>query len=275
MTYREVFIGHQPLTTEQKVTAIAHIVDIEKRDKIILDTLKAKNEFETLIYSSREWISNEGNQVYTTPDVIESYLSKLEQNESWLYEEGYNEKLEAYNKRIQDINSTLSEMKYRKIEHEKRQEMFMPAKLFLENSTAEVETLSSKFPWVDEAKFVHAKEIVANVSKWFYETYNKQEKLSLHENPVLKSDDIVRKMNTVINTFDRISKIPKPKNWAKKNENNKASNYSNATITNSTDDIIVQTFNVTDDQFKDWTINATQGNRSQNIQDDEYKKEDL
>ena len=277
MSYKEIFIGHQPLSIDQKITALAHIVDLERRDIEIISTLKAKNDLESLIYSSRDWISNPDYHVYSTPEVVEDYLKKLDQNENWLYEEGYNQKLEVYNEKIKDINSTISDIKYRVNEHRIRKDAYISLKIFLQNATGELPGLSEKFPWIQEEEISYVKDITLNATKWFKDAFSQQDKIPLNQDPILKSKEIYQKTSVVIESFKRLTLIPKPNDWdkIKREEKLKSSNVEqNITVTNSTDDILISTFNVTEEQMSNWTANATQGNKTKD-KEDEFIKEDL
>ena len=152
LKFKDVFVGHQPMSLEQKSQAIIHLAEFDKRDKVIIDTQKAKNEFEALIYSAREFALNEENQVYSTLANIEELLVKLEKDENWLYEEGYNEKFEVYLEKINSINSTISPIMYRKAEHHLREELILPAQQYLKNFTTQITSFSKQFPWVEDYK---------------------------------------------------------------------------------------------------------------------------
>lgn len=213
--YEEEFITHQPLTTEQKVNAAAHLVNLEKRDKLILDTMKAKNDYEALIYSSREWISEEDNQVYTTPETVEQFLKELSEGEDWLYEDGYDEKLEVYIERTQKLNSTYNPIRFRHSEHRVREEVVEPAKKYLANITEEINALHKQFPWIESFKIDRLKEMAYNATEWFNTTAAEQEKLQLHEDPVLSSEEIRDKVITLGKIMQMLSRTPKPKDWDK------------------------------------------------------------
>lgn len=228
LTFTEEYIGHQPMTTAQKVNAAAHLVELEKRDKLILDTMKAKNDYEALIYSSRNWVNEEDNQVYSTSDIIEGFLEKLTEGEDWLYDEGYDEKLEVYQKRIKELNSTIQPMKYRQSEHRIRDEILERTKIMVNNFTQEIDNFATHFPWIEEAKIDKLRELAKNATEWFEKTVEEQDQLQLHEDPVLTTDAIRDKVFYVVNVMTRLSKMPKPKDYKPK------FTTFNSTATNST-----------------------------------------
>jgi len=50
---------------------------MDERDKSIYDKRKAKNDFEELIYKSREWVNEEANKVFFEIEKLEDYLTNL------------------------------------------------------------------------------------------------------------------------------------------------------------------------------------------------------
>ena len=229
LAIEEEFIGHQPMTTEQKVNAAAHLVDLEKRDKLILDTLKAKNDFEALIYSSRDWVSDEDNQVYTTPEVIEEFMKKLTEGEDWLYEEGYDQKLGVYKDRINELNDTIQPMRYRQSEHKIRTDVLDETHSMVNNFTQEIDSFKKHFPWIEDYKIERLREIAKNATEWFEKTSAEQENLQLHEDPVLTSGEMREKIYSVVYIMKQLSKTPKPKDWGKKADKKGAGSAKNST----------------------------------------------
>lgn len=246
LNYTEDFIGHQPMTTEQKLNATAHLVNFEKRDKLIYDTLKAKNDYEALIYSSRDWISDESHHVYSTPEIIEEFQKNLTEGEDWLYEEGFDEKLEVYQERVRGLNATISSLKYRQAEHSVRDSILEGTYKLIGNFTNEIDAFQAQFPWIEGYKIRKLKELAKNATEWFQETVKEQEKLALSEDPVLKSLDIRDKIFSISYIMEQLSKTPKPKDWDKK-QKEKDLSAKNTTDTTVTPDAESSTnFNETD-----------------------------
>jgi hypothetical protein len=216
LTISEIFHGLQPLTTAQKLSATAHLVDLEKRDKLILDTLKAKNDYETLIYSSRSWIQEEDNLKYTTQEVKEKFLEELNEAENWIYEDGFDETLQVYTDRINHINDTINPIKFRKHEHEVREDVMDGIKRMVANFTEEIEEFHKHFPWIDEKKVETLLEFAKNSTKWFNDKVEEQEKMALNEDPVLTSKDLKERILSIPYALEKWSKIRKPRDWDKK-----------------------------------------------------------
>ena len=228
INYTETFMGHQPLSSDAKLRAVENLDSFETRDKIIQDTNKAKNDYETLIYSSRDWISDEDNQVYSLPDIIEEFNANLTAAENWLYEDGFDETLEVYLDRIDDINLTISSMQYRKEEHLSRDKIINSSLSLLYNFTGMSENMYRRMPWISKTRLERIAKLVENTTEWLTTKIEEQKVLELHENPVLTTYDLREKMYRIGYLVEDIARTPKPKDWDKKIKT------SNSTDTNST-----------------------------------------
>jgi len=51
---------------------------------------EAKNAFESLIYSLRDWLRDDDNEKYVDEAEREALFTKLDDGEEWLYDEGAN-----------------------------------------------------------------------------------------------------------------------------------------------------------------------------------------
>lgn len=80
-----------------------------------MKTDKAKNDFESIIYAMREWLTDDNNLPFVPPAGIDPMLSHLSEEEEWLLDgEGEHASWEEYNKRFLKLNSTFSSFKSRK-----------------------------------------------------------------------------------------------------------------------------------------------------------------
>lgn len=68
----------------------------EKRDEDKAKTDKAKNDFESVIYSLRDWVNEDDNLPFVGTSKIEEITQLLRDAEDWLENEGYNAKYGEY-----------------------------------------------------------------------------------------------------------------------------------------------------------------------------------
>jgi len=69
----------------------------ESIDKKVEAKRKTRNDFEALIFSSKEWLIDEKNEQYFDGEDEKSQIEKaLEKAENWLENEGYDSTIDLY-----------------------------------------------------------------------------------------------------------------------------------------------------------------------------------
>lgn len=101
----ETPIGARLLTKDQKKQARKRISALDQRDKDKQMADEAKNAYESLIYSMRDWLRDDDNQVYVDEADREALLQKLEDGEEWLYDEGSNVSHSKYQEKSYELTS--------------------------------------------------------------------------------------------------------------------------------------------------------------------------
>lgn len=84
------------LTKEQLKQARERLRWYHLRDENKIKTDSARNEFEGMIYSLKDWLNEESNAPYIQESKKEALLSYLEEKSDWLYEEGANKGYSVY-----------------------------------------------------------------------------------------------------------------------------------------------------------------------------------
>ena len=87
---KETPIGARLLTKEQKKEAAKRIKALDQRDKDKQMSDEAKNAYESLIYSLRDWLRDSDNEIYVEESEREALFVKLDDGEEWLYDDGAN-----------------------------------------------------------------------------------------------------------------------------------------------------------------------------------------
>ena len=90
----------------------------QKRDDDKIKTDMAKNDFESMIYSMREWLREDENAPYVEESAREAYIEQLTEWEDWLYEDGANQLYTVYEKMHKNMTKDLDQYKARKNAHE-------------------------------------------------------------------------------------------------------------------------------------------------------------
>lgn len=68
--------------------AKSRIKALEKRDSDKLKTDEEKNNYESMVYALRGWLNEDENLPYVSEEDREEYITKCNEGEDWLYEDG-------------------------------------------------------------------------------------------------------------------------------------------------------------------------------------------
>lgn len=209
--------GLPSLTKEQLQTAKDRLKWFEKRDEDKAKTDKAKNDFESIIYSMRDWLYEEENLPFVGTEKQEELLKKLLDSEDWLIEgEGEHASHVEYNKRFSEFNKEYSQFKLRKNEASMREDAVQQTITKLDTIEQGLKELSDKKPWITDEQKKDAYERLEETRKWLNEVVEKQKTLELSEDPAFKLADIDIKMTRLSSIYTRVSSIAKPKETKKK-----------------------------------------------------------
>lgn len=74
-----------------------------------------------------------------------------------------------------------------------------------------LEDLKETKTWISEAERKDVSDKMAEIQKWLQDQLAKQEMKKLYENPVFKSDDVVKRMKQLKNLYNKVANKKKPK----------------------------------------------------------------
>ncbi len=139
---RPVFFSEEQIAAWTKIET-----DMVKRDTVILDTNKAKNDLETLIYSCKDKVSGEWRH-YISEEEVRLISAKQQQLETWINTEGVAAGKDSYTAKVQEMTELIAPVS----EREKLHLQFADSIVYLHNKivhysqeTAEVEKNVSIF----------------------------------------------------------------------------------------------------------------------------------
>lgn len=118
----ESLINIRLLSKEAKKEAKSRIKALEKRDNDKLKTDEAKNEFESLIYEFKDWLNDDENSLYDSPNGIEDMIKECDKNMEWYEDAGNEVGYKEYQTKAYSLSGDFSKLKIRKAEHKFRQE---------------------------------------------------------------------------------------------------------------------------------------------------------
>ena len=140
--------GSPILTTEMKKTASERLKRLDKRDNEIQETRKVKNNFEELIYTAREFITEESTKDFVVKDLHEKFIARLVELEDWLYEDGLHAKKEEIEERVLEIYEVYGKGKTRETEKGYREKYYPTLETVIQNLTATIPGWKEDRSWV-------------------------------------------------------------------------------------------------------------------------------
>lgn len=93
-----------------------------KRDEDKIKTDIAKNNFESMIYTMKDWLREDVNTPYVEDAKIEAQIEQLTEWEDWLYDEGSNLMYSVYEGMFNNMTKDLDSYKSKKVQFEGRAE---------------------------------------------------------------------------------------------------------------------------------------------------------
>lgn len=197
---------------------------LDKRDSDKVKTDKAKNDFESIIYSFREWINEDANFGFIEMGGIERITMWLASEEEWLLDgEGDYASYLDYMDKLHDLSFNYTKLKSRKNEYMVRDETIKMARAILDDIQKKVLDLEVKKPWIKEEKKKDVIEKLNDASEWLDDMISQQTKVALHEDPVFKAQDVENKIKRVDTLYTKVAAASKPKE-SKLNKNIKIDN---------------------------------------------------
>jgi len=189
------------------------------QDKVLRATSDKKNELEEYCYSMRDKVEGELREFATEGERTE-IQGELEAVESWLYDEGYDEKLEVYVSKLKGLQDQGNKFVHRMHEHEERPKAAQSLKDDIGTYLGVVNSPDPKYDHIsqeDRNKVVNACE---DAEKWITTQMSKQVDKNLHEDPCITVGEIETSKNDLRYICKPIvsKKKPAPKKEEKKEE---------------------------------------------------------
>ena len=172
---------------------------------------EAKNAFESLIYSLRDWLRDDDNEKYVDEAEREALFTKLDDGEEWLYDEGANVSYTKYQEKSYELTVLQTKFNNRKEQHSSRDQMIPQIRDALEASRSQAHMIREAMPWVTEQEQQDLVDKCEEMRDWIEKKMAEQEKLSIMEEPAFTMDQVNEKMAKVTKFAKKIFGKKKPK----------------------------------------------------------------
>lgn len=210
------------IETSRAKLAHLQLVDDQRREKE-----EAKNSLEAFIYEVRNKFDDDSEVIgkVTTEDQREEVQTLLAATAEWLDDEGYDVETALYREKRGAIDILSSPVFSRASELEDRPKAVKAARKRLSDITALLEKWKVTMPQVTEDEQADVLKLVYAAEKWIDDNMAKQDETPLSETPVFYAKNVNSQLQPVASLVTRLSRKPKPV---------KPKNATNATATNGT-----------------------------------------
>ncbi|XP_053419455.1 heat shock protein 105 kDa isoform X2 [Nycticebus coucang] len=183
------------------------------QDKLEKERNDAKNAVEEYVYEFRDKLCGPYEKFMCEQD-HQNFLRLLTETEDWLYEEGEDQAKQAYVDKLEQLMKIGTPVKVRFQEAEERPKMFEELGQRLQHYAkiaADFRNKDEKYNHIDESEMKKVEKSVNEVMEWMNNVMNAQAKKSLHQDPVVRAQEIKAKIKELNNTCEPVVTQPKPK----------------------------------------------------------------
>lgn len=178
-------------------------------DKLVIDTEHAKNAVEEYVYEMRSKVTGPLSD-FIDPSIKDNYVATLDETENWLYEDGDDVSKSIYNEKLNSLKEIGGPVVERYRESSDRPYAADRLRSTIEKYLTEATTSNEKYDHIEEAEIAKITDKANALSKWLDEELAKAEQTVKHETVSLKSTQITRERESLIELATRILSKPKP-----------------------------------------------------------------
>eukprot|EP01137_Pigoraptor_chileana_P004687 Opistho-2@46663 len=183
------------------------------QDKIEKERADAKNAVEEYVYEMRDRLGDRYNE-FVTEDVRSQFNTKLDQAESWLYEDGEDETKRAYLEKLGELKKLGDPIVRRFHEAQERpaaEESFRQSVVLLRKAIDQYKNGDEKYAHLDAADVKKVEDTVNSKETWLNDLMFKQNKLAKHDDIVVTAAQITMEKEGMDKVSLPILNKPKPK----------------------------------------------------------------
>jgi len=184
---------------------------LSANDTVIHETHERRNELETYIYKMRNKLEG-SHKDYISEIDRNNLISKLAENEQWLYGDGEDANKSSYVERLKNLHSLSDVVDERYHEGTSRPRHIERLKKLIAKyqSFADV-TNDPQYNHITEEEKKQVQDDAKKCDEWLMEKIIQQERIPLYEKPILLIKDIDNKHHELMEQCQPIVNKPKPK----------------------------------------------------------------
>ncbi|PKA53830.1 Heat shock 70 kDa protein 14 [Apostasia shenzhenica] len=203
----EVVYGAMTSTDVQK--AAEKEFEMALQDRVMEETKEKKNAVEAYVYDMRNKLHDKYHEFVTLAE-REEFITKLQEVEDWLYEDGENETKGVYVAKLDELKGQGNPIEVRHKEWSDRGPATDQLAYCINSYREAALSKDPKFDHIDIAEKQKVINECSEAESWLREKQQQQDALPKHAAPALLSADIKRKAETLDRFCRPIMTKPKP-----------------------------------------------------------------
>lgn len=162
--------GPSPLTKAQKAKCKKHLRAYEKRDKTLEKLKIIMNEYESLIYSTRDILEDEDYQPYLKSEVEKQKLNLfLDEEEEWLYSDKTKNEYNTVKAKLKILEKKINPMKKRRQARQQIPEEIEIARRKIDEHENSFRKYTKRRSWIKESILEEFETLVVETREYFDE----------------------------------------------------------------------------------------------------------
>lgn len=200
------------MNSAQKHKSRKKLTDFEKRDKNVEKSKIIRNEYESSIYSARNFLNDDDNAAYIkTDDEKNKLLLFLDEEEDWLYEGGATADYDALKNKLKVLEKKIKPIEKRKKYRQQLPSEIEKIKAKLEENEKSFKKYIRKRDWLPDEHLEEYRKMVAEKRDYLNQKLQELAETPLHQKAPFSEDTVKQEITVVFEKLKYIKKIRQPK----------------------------------------------------------------
>ncbi|KAJ0865518.1 putative Heat shock protein 70 family [Helianthus annuus] len=190
--------------------AVEKEFEMALQDRVMEETKDKKNAVEAYVYEMRNKLHDKLYE-FVTDSEREGFITKLQETEDWLYEDGEDETKGVYVAKLDELKKQGDPIEQRYKEHSERGSFVDQLVNHVNWFKQAAASADPKYEHIDLSEKQKVLNECSDAENWLREKKQLQDSLPKHADPVLLSSDIRKKVEALDRVCRPIMSKPKPK----------------------------------------------------------------
>lgn len=204
--------GAQTLNTAQMNKAKKRLNDLEVRDKKMEKIKIAQNEYEGLIFSSRDYVEDDENAPYfKDQDEKDKLLLFIQEEENWIYNTEEVIDFDTYKNKIKVLERKMKPIKQRKEIRDQLPQDISKAKTEVDTILKSFNKYKRSNSWLPTEKLTEFEAMITSTKEYLDSRQQDLKDIPLYEKVSFKSIEIQGYVTSANDKLKEIKRLKKPK----------------------------------------------------------------